>query len=777
MKRNVLYLMTAIVIMVGWLSVSAFAAEEPVPDLDFSNAVGDEAGEGYAWDHANKILTLTNIRYSTNSDTIICVPHGTSIRVVGENSLTSAAESATAIRVMGEAVIEGVGENASLTANGGINTPDTVVNAGLSLLNVDVNIARNAVSIRNDNGTRGENGAAGTASFRMDNSYLYCGPVFVGAQVSSNHSYTRSSAVFSMTNNSSIDIQGGGKQAMIFAWGDCGVDFDVVDSNVKIWNSGWQTDDINIQGGNDHYDVVSGNVVLDVNIVRSNLDMYGYWSGLSVARYHNDAATIRFNMDESTVTTMTKYGSSGISLAENTATGTTTKTITDSITFLTNDPGHSGGNMEVNAVIYGNPVVHRDCTIVLQTGGTNDYSNVDFDFALTEGQTITIKNGATLTSAKPILMEDGTAIRGNYVGEVLAADGSAMVISGAGDSLAIGCYPEEDVHTITAEPAAEERGVVTGGGIYLTGDMVTLTAATNKGYRFVHWTENGAVVGEEATITFAADSDHTITAVFEEDNAAEWYFWLAMLYSQQYDISAAAAEGGTVTPAGITRVKYDKSQTYTITPDAGYEIEDVLVDGVSVGAVENYTFDKVRGDHTVTAVFRPVNPFADVSADAACYDAIMYLYENGAMLGMDAENGIFGVSAELTRGMLVTILWRLEGEPAVDYAISFTDVSADEYYTEAIRWAASEGLVLGWEDTFSPDDSLTREQLAAILHRYAESKGLAGAAATTQYKHSDWAESAVLWAEGTGLLAGIGTDLTAPATRAEAAVMVWKCVK
>jgi len=116
------------------------------------------------------------------------------------------------------------------------------------------------------------------------------------------------------------------------------------------------------------------------------------------------------------------------------------------------------------------------------------------------------------------------------------------------------------------------------------------------------------------------------------------------------------------------------------------------------------------------------NPFADVNEADVYYEDILYVYRQGLMNGTDA--GHFSPDTTLSRAMLVTMLWRMEGCPAVDYLMPFTDVPADSWYTEAVRWASAEGIVLGVSDTaFAPEATLTREQLAVMLYRYEQHHG------------------------------------------------------
>ncbi len=296
------------------------------------------------------------------------------------------------------------------------------------------------------------------------------------------------------------------------------------------------------------------------------------------------------------------------------------------------------------------------------------------------------------------------------------------------------------------------------------------------------WYEDGCMI-------WSADDFSDFVIVYEEkaDDDSEkedffqdqWMMSLMLLFNQKFDIKAIAAEGGTITPAGNSKVKYDKNITYTITPDEGYEISAVLVDGKDIGAVSEYTFQRVKKNHTITAVFEEIqwqNPFMDVDEADWFYEDVQFVSETGLMIGTNTAGTQFSPDAALTRAMLVTVLWRLEGEPVVNYLMPFTDVPADEWYTEAVRWAAAEGIVKGYEDsTFRPGTEITREQVMAILHRYAAYKGLESGMIfpmIPQYNYSLWAENDILWADMVGLTSGIGADIydmTTYASRAEIA--------
>ena len=149
---------------------------------------------------------------------------------------------------------------------------------------------------------------------------------------------------------------------------------------------------------------------------------------------------------------------------------------------------------------------------------------------------------------------------------------------------------------------------------------------------------------------------------------------------------------------------------------------------------------------------------------------------------------LFSPNATTTRAMIVTILWRVEGEPEVDYAMTFADVAADTWYTEAVRWAASEGIVEGYSKTaFGPNDPITREQLAAILWRYAKYLELDVSVGedtnilsyTDAAEISEYAIPAIQWACGSGLMEGSNGALTPKgyATRAQVATMLMRWMK
>lgn len=174
-------------------------------------------------------------------------------------------------------------------------------------------------------------------------------------------------------------------------------------------------------------------------------------------------------------------------------------------------------------------------------------------------------------------------------------------------------------------------------------------------------------------------------------------------------------------------------------------------------------------------------PFTDVKETDWFYDAVGYVYENGMMSG--TGNNQFSPNVTTTRGMIVTILYRLEGSPAVSTS-SFDDVAAGEYYANGVSWAAANGVVSGYgNNLFGPNDPITREQMATILHRYAQHKEYETTVSgdvssfTDGASVSSYAVEPMNWAVGTGLLSGVGNNMLNPtgnATRAQAATILMR---
>ncbi|MFA9423116.1 MAG: S-layer homology domain-containing protein, partial [Sedimentibacter sp.] len=264
--------------------------------------------------------------------------------------------------------------------------------------------------------------------------------------------------------------------------------------------------------------------------------------------------------------------------------------------------------------------------------------------------------------------------------------------------------------------------------------------------------------------------------------------------SKYYNIVVIQNEGGEISPT-YGRVAEGKNKMFTITPDEGYEIADVLVGGASVGAVDTYNFVNTRKSTSIKAVFKKKdneqnsiefeNPFIDVNSSDWFYDAVGYVNENGLMNGISEKE--FAPSLELTRGMFITVLYRMENEPDVEET-KFTDVKSNDYYQKAVAWATVNGIVTGVSETnFAPNDSITREQMATIIYRYAKYKNKEPEgtwAIKMDYNDlsdiSDYASEGAMFCKLKGIMMGNTKNQLLPkanANRAETATVIQRIIE
>ena len=241
---------------------------------------------------------------------------------------------------------------------------------------------------------------------------------------------------------------------------------------------------------------------------------------------------------------------------------------------------------------------------------------------------------------------------------------------------------------------------------------------------------------------------------------------------------------GTVEPK-LTFQHIGKSVTFTFKPDTGYKVKDVKVNGKSVGAVKTYTIDKLTVSTRIEVEFTNGKlPFTDVRESDWFYEDVAFAYENGLFAG--TSDTTFSPNASMTRAMLVTVLYRLEGQPAVNGRSGFSDVQYNGYYEDAVTWAADNGIVNGTSTTtFSPNANVTREQMAAILYRYAQHKKYNTAASsglngfTDHASVSGYAAASLEWAVAEKLVNGSNGKLmpTGNATRAQVAAILHRFVE
>ena len=342
----------------------------------------------------------------------------------------------------------------------------------------------------------------------------------------------------------------------------------------------------------------------------------------------------------------------------------------------------------------------------------------------------------------------------------------------------------QDVRYIDA--SANNGGVISPEGRtnLTSGDSMTYSITPFSGYHISDVTVDGQSVGAVDSYTFDNVTDnHTIAVTFARDSGGNSGGG-SDHSDPTYAIRASAGKGGSISPKGTVRVEKNDSKTYTITADKGYAIADVTVNGKSVGAVDSYTFKNVTSDQTIRATFALEGAaeqpgFSDVSKNDWFYDAVQDAVDMGLMAGVSADR--FDPKGTVTRAMVAQILYAREGKPTVSGAAAISDVPANAWFHNAMQWAKGQGVIAGYPDgRMDPNAPVTREQLAVILHSYAQKKGMNVSKTADLSGYADsaavsvWAKDAMSWAVGSGLISGRSASTLAPAgsaTRAECAVI------
>ena len=340
---------------------------------------------------------------------------------------------------------------------------------------------------------------------------------------------------------------------------------------------------------------------------------------------------------------------------------------------------------------------------------------------------------------------------------------------------------KEETYTVTL---VGEGKKAYGEGVYEAGDTVTIYAGTKTGYSFDRWVTRDVTLrdADERQVSFVMpEHDVTIRATWDYDDHGS-------SSSKTYPIYIEETRDGEV-ESSHKRAAAGTTITLTVEPEDGSELVKLTVvdeDGDKINVryhakTGDYTFTMPASEVTVKAVFDSDLPFKDVSVDSWYYDAVSYVYSNGLMNGISATR--FAPNAKLNRAMIAQVLYNLEGETR-SYPTVFSDVADSAWYADAVNWAADKGIVEGYGNgKFGPEDNITREQMAAILYRYADYKGydvrasarLSGFADEDQV--SDWAEEAMSWAVAEDLMDGKGNnrlDPTGTATRAEVATILMR---
>ncbi len=400
-------------------------------------------------------------------------------------------------------------------------------------------------------------------------------------------------------------------------------------------------------------------------------------------------------------------------------------------------------------------------------------------YTLAEREVLSGKIGATVTAVPKTYT--GYTHDPHAAGTV--AEGTLKKINSAEDIVTLKLFYGLNVYLVTVE--SDGHGSASASSASATmGETVTLTAKADSGYRFKAWeVVSGAVTIVDDQFTMPAENV-TVRAIFQRKSSSS-------SADKEYSVSVDDGKNGTVT---VSPKRAEKGDTVTITvkPDKGYELDELIVTDSKGREIDlrekgenKFTFKMPGSKVTVEATFRAVeeipekpqvvNPFVDVNENAYYHDAVLWAVEKGITGGTSAATfkGITGGTSAATfspdeactRAQMVTFLWRAAGSPVVNYAMSFTDVPADAYYAEAVRWAVSQGITAGTSaSTFDPNATVTRGQTVTFLWRAAGSPVVAG-------------DEAVRWAVSQGITAGTSAstfDPNATVTRGQTVTFLWR---
>ena len=475
---------------------------------------------------------------------------------------------------------------------------------------------------------------------------------------------------------------------------------------------------------------------LTVSVTKSDAELGGLNvsgnTGIAEGAFqYGDTITVTFTPER-------KANTNTNALAENTATLTYTPTEGAAVELATATAQADGSFKLTYDTKKKELPIGEDLTLTVSYGGSGALNPVEKELTVTLEQA-TLKNRPTLT--------------GNIVyGDTITAN-----------------YTKQDDETVTYQ--------------WYRGDQ-PIDGATSDTYMLT-----AEDVGQSITVAVTATDDYHTGSVTSAPVTVTQYTPPA---NPNYRIDLPTPEHGAVTkdPAAA---KAGETVTLTPAPDEGYEVGEVIVtdrfgDTVDVTANPDgtYTFTMPNGQVKVEVTFVEVQPeplpFTDVSETDWFHDAVRYVYDNGLMDGVG--DGQFAPNATTNRAMVVTILYRLAGEPAVAGDVGFTDVESGLWYSNAVAWAAQNGIVNGISATeFAPAGDLTREQLATILYRYAESMGYDVSASADLSGFPDagdiqaYAMEALSWAVAEGLLQGFEDDSLQPqstATRAQIATILMR---
>ena len=509
-----------------------------------------------------------------------------------------------------------------------------------------------------------------------------------------------------------------------------------------------------------------------------------------------------------------------------------TEVTADSFEIVTSDSGATVGALTNEGTVW-------SFTVTAEDGVTSKTYTVTVSFTEAPKSNDAGVSSVTVAGVEATAGENNTYTVTTPYGTDVTAGSFVIVTSDAGAT--VGALTNEGnvwTFTVTAEDGVTSKTYTV--TVSFTeapkSNDAGVSSITVAGFKAVVGANNsytvtvpyGTVVKTGSFVIVTSDSGATVGALTNEGNV--WTFTVTAedgVTSKTYTVTVSFTEAPKSNDAGVSSITVagfkavvGANNSYTVTVPYGTVVKTgsfVIVTRhprATVSALTNtrniWSFTVTAEDGVTTAVYtvtvntaalpEPITPgvdnkkpaskpevklpFTDVSTSDWFYDDVAFVYKNGLFSGTDSRS--FSPNASMTRAMLVTVLYRLEGEPTVTGRSSFTDVRSGAYYEKAVIWAAANGIVTGTDSTsFSPDAKVTREQLAAILYRYAQYRKLDTDASAKLNSFTDadsvsaYASEALGWAVSEGLINGASGKLMpkGDATRAQVAAILHRFVK
>ena len=439
------------------------------------------------------------------------------------------------------------------------------------------------------------------------------------------------------------------------------------------------------------------------------------------------------------------------------------------------------------ALDFGSKTVGYTEAPAAQTVTLTNTGNQNVTVTLPASANYTITAGEGFANSTATLAPNGTAAFTVQPNTGLTAGDydETLTVSGGSDVSASIELSFEVLETYTLTVDLNGGSGSTIGGEYTAGEVVNIDAGSRSNYRFDGWTSSKGGSFADAS---SASTTFTMPAADTTITAAWSYIGGGGSTTDYYRLTFETNGGSEI--SSIRRAEYTTIDLTDYTPTReGYEFTGWYADE---NLTEKITSIRLTRNTTVYAGWEEIkenpstgfeNPFTDVSESDWFFNDVKFVYQNGLMNGTSATT--FSPEGTTSRGMIVTILWRMAGSPDMEdkiWGYPFADVDATAYYGTAVYWARLNGIAGGYDDaTFGPNAPINREQMAVMMYRYAQYMGYdttQGGMAIREYADygqvSSYALEAMDWANATGIVTGTSESTLSPqgqATRAQAAAM------